>query len=251
MIRKNTQAQFYCGTSNIVLPVPNKAHYPPQYRDKSRLHYYASIFNSVEINSSFYKLPMPATVARWAGDVPAGFRFSFKMWGAITHAKELSYNVADIHKFLQVVSNAGDKKGCLLIQFPASIKVSYFQKLKNLLNDISSCPEVSGWKLAVEFRDRSWYRDTVYELLDNHGTAVVVHDMPASATSPADMDTQLVYLRFHGEHGKYRGSYDRDQLQEYAANIKDWLAEGRPVFAYFNNTMGDAVHNAIALKKLL
>ena len=82
--------RFYCGTSNVVLPVPNKTHYPKAYQDKSRLHYYASIFNSVEINSSFAKVPRAKTVERWADDVPENFRFTFKLWRGITHAKELA-----------------------------------------------------------------------------------------------------------------------------------------------------------------
>ena len=75
---------FYAGTSNIVLPVPNKSFFPPKYRDKTRLNYYASLFNSVEINSSFYKVPLPRTVEKWTTEVPPNFRFSFKLSKAIT-----------------------------------------------------------------------------------------------------------------------------------------------------------------------
>lgn len=78
---------FFCGTGNVVLPVPHKTHLPPEYKDKSRLNYYASMFNSMEVNSSFYKIPMPRTVEKWANDVPENFRFTFKLFGGITHAK--------------------------------------------------------------------------------------------------------------------------------------------------------------------
>ncbi|MFA6151107.1 MAG: DUF72 domain-containing protein [Chitinophagaceae bacterium] len=67
-MRGKTKGNFYCGTSNIVLPVPNKAFYPEEYREKSRLNYYASIFNSLKVNSSFYKIPMTKTVAKWTAD---------------------------------------------------------------------------------------------------------------------------------------------------------------------------------------
>src|SRR4051812_42568677 len=109
--------RFYSGTSNVVLPVPNKGHYPPEYQDKSRLHFYASLFNTVEVNSSFYKLPMPRTVERWASEVPEHFRFSFKLWREITHVKELNYDPANIARFFEVVNRIGAKKGCILIQF--------------------------------------------------------------------------------------------------------------------------------------
>lgn len=240
---------FYCGTSHITLPVPNKAHFPPEFQDKTRLNYYASLFNSVEINSSFYKIPMGRTVEKWANDVPANFCFTFKLWREITHAKELNYIPADICRFMESINFAGTKKGCLLIQFPASIKFFYFHKLRKLLEDIQATELASGWKLAIEFRDKSWYRDSVYQLLENHATAIVVHDMPASSTPLIDMQSNFVYLRFHGEKGDYRGTYTDEFLQEYAVYIRDWMGEGKPVFAYFNNTMGEAVHNVLTLNQ--
>jgi uncharacterized protein YecE (DUF72 family) len=238
---------FYSGTSNIVLPVPNKSYYPPEYQQSSRLHYYASLFNSIEINSSFYKIPLSRTLEKWYADVPEGFRFSFKLWRGITHAKELNYEAADINKFIMSINAIGDKKGGLLIQFPASIKASYFLKFKRLLADVYAKTSDSGWQIAVEFRDRSWYRDVVYELLDQYGMAVVIHDIPASATPLIDMDARFVYMRFHGEKGDYRGSYPNDFLEEHAAYMKAWLEEGKTVYVYFNNSLGDAVGNLITL----
>ena len=246
-----TDQGVYCGTSNVVLPVPNKSYFPPEFRDTTRLHYYGSLFNSVEINSSFYKIPMGSTIEKWADDVPADFRFTFKLWREITHAKELTYTPADIQRFLQSVGRVGQKKGCLLIQFPASIKFSYFHQVRKLLADLQIAGLADGWKIAVEFRDRSWYRDTVYQLLENYAAAIVVHDMPASSTPLMDMKLNFVYLRFHGENGDYKGAYSDDFLRKYARNIKEWTDEGKVVFAYFNNTMGEAVHNAGTLNELV
>ena len=248
MTLKDT-AGFYCGTSNVVLPVPNKGHYPPEYQDKSRLNYYASMFNSVEINSSFYKIPMPRTVEKWANDVPLGFKFTFKLWKGITHNKELVFDVADINRFMQAIDTAGSKKGCLLIQLPGSITAYFRPKLKEILDGIEGSGLAAGWKLAIEFRHSSWYRDEIYQMLERYRAAVVIHDMPKCPTPLIDMEARIVYLRFHGEKGDYRGSYTDEYLQEYAAYIKDWITEGKTVFAYFNNTMGQAVHNAIALNR--
>jgi uncharacterized protein YecE (DUF72 family) len=243
--------RFYCGTSNVELPVPNKAHFPEEFRDKTRLNYYASIFNTVEINSSFYKIPLRRTVEKWAADVPDDFRFTFKMWRGITHTKGLVYDATDIHRFMTSVNGIGIKKGCLLLQFPASIKISYFQKLRQLLDDLYRDSEIQQWKVAVEFRDKSWYNDTVYQLLEHYHASVVIHDIPASSTPLIDMEASFVYLRFHGIQGDYRGSYANTYLQEQGAYITDWLKEGKTVFAYFNNTIGDAVQNAIALQQQL
>ncbi len=250
-LEQQGKKEFYCGTSNIVLPVPNKEFFPPEYKDKTRLSYYATIFNSVEINSTFYKLPMPRTVEKWASEVPGSFRFTFKLWKEITHAKEFIYKTEDIEQFLRVVNAVGEKKGCLLIQFPASIKFSYYKRLRQLMDDLASTELLDGWNLAVEFRDKSWYKDTVYEFLEHYKAAVVIHDMPKSMTPLIDMERGFIYLRFHGELGDYRGGYSRHLLQEQARYIQDWLDEGLQVYVYFNNTMGEAVHNAMDLDNYL
>ncbi len=240
---------FYCGTSNVELPVPNKSHFPEDYKDKSRLCYYANLFNTVEINSSFYKIPMRRTVERWATEVPEHFRFTFKLWKGITHAKELVYDAADVHKFMQAVNGAGERRGCLLLQLPASVKRSSLQKIRRLLDELSTADELDRWHLAIEFRDRSWYDDTVYEILEQYSASVVVHDMPASATPLIDMETQFMYMRFHGVAGDYRGSYDEDLLRDHAASVKEQLNNDKPAFIYFNNTIGSAVQDAMRLRE--
>jgi uncharacterized protein YecE (DUF72 family) len=242
--------QFFAGTSNVELPVPNKAHFPEAYQDKSRLHYYASLFKTVEINSSFYKIPMPRTVARWAADVPDHFRFTFKLWKGITHAKGLDYQEGDIAAFMAAIAPAAERKGCLLIQFPAGLTAVYLARLQQLLADIQLQQPEQQWPLAVEFRHRSWYTDKVYQLLEEYGAALVTHDMPNAATPLTDMETDLVYLRFHGEQGKYGGSYDESFLHEYAGYIRSWLKEKKTVYAYFNNTMGEAVKNLMTLNNM-
>src|ERR1700750_2709537 len=114
---------FFAGTSGMVFAEPNKSAFPPAFRDQSRLAYYASLFNSLEVNSSFYKVPLATTVQRWATEVPDDFRFTFKLWREITHVKGFDYRPEDVHRFMQVIAQAGDKKGCLLLQFPPSLTI--------------------------------------------------------------------------------------------------------------------------------
>ncbi|RYE23807.1 MAG: DUF72 domain-containing protein [Sphingobacteriales bacterium] len=240
------KGKFYCGTSNVELPVPNKTFFPPEFQDKSRLNYYASLYNTVEINRSFYAIPQGKTLAKWAADVPGNFRFTLKLWKGITHVPELMYNKEDVEKFMSVINHIGDKKGCLLVQFPASIKASLISRLKNLLDDIAHY-NTNGWNVVIEFRDNSWYNDRVYQLLETYKASVVLHDIPKSRTPMIDMDSDVVYLRFHGERGDYRGGYEEDVLRDYAYLIADWAEQGKDVYAYFNNTIGEAVHNAVSL----
>jgi uncharacterized protein YecE (DUF72 family) len=244
-------SRLYCGTSNIMLPVRNKTFYPAEYRDKSRLTYYASLLNSLEVNSTFYKLPLPRTVARWVAEVPDDFRFTFKLWRDVTHTKGFLYDDNQIDAFLNAVHPAIAKAGCLLVQFPQSIKFSQIRRVSALLQYLTAHKLYEGWKLAVEFRDASWYNDTVWEMLDKHEAAVVQHDMPKSSTPGVELVAAVAYLRFHGQAGDYRGSYPDDVLADYASYIKQLLKQGKDVYAYFNNTIGDAIHNALDLQKLL
>lgn len=241
---------FYSGTSNVVVPAPNKQAYPPAYQNKSRLHYYGSLFNSVEVNSTFYKLPKAATVARWATEVPENFAFTFKLWQEITHQKGLSFDPELIPPFINTINQAGERKGCLLVQLPPGTTLNPFQ-LNHLLQTITDADALQGWKIAVEFRHRSWYQDEVYQLLAQYGAAMVWHDLPASAAPMPDMEAGFVYLRFHGPQGGYRGSYADDFLYEYAQYIREWMQDGKTVFAYFNNTMGEAVKNLITLNRMV
>ncbi len=241
---------IYTGTSNIVLPVPNKLLFPPDYQDRSRLCYYASLFNSLEVNSSFYKVPMRSTVEKWAADVPADFKFTFKLWKQITHNKGFVFDPHDLQKFMNAINGAGDKKGCLLIQFPPSLGININQ-LRVLLDAIIMIDNGREWKVAVEFRNKSWYTDDVYELLENYQMVMVIQDMPKSATPFIDSDVPFVFLRFHGPNGGYRGSYTDEHLAEYASYISNWQDEGKTIFAYFNNTMGDALQNLITLDRLI
>jgi len=245
------QQSFYSGTSGLVLPVPNKQAYPPEFRDRSRLCYYASLFNSIEINSSFYKVPMGATVIKWVESVPDNFVFTFKLWRDITHNKGLVFEPRAVAHFMNVINNAGVKKESLLVQFPPSLKADNLPQLSNLLQCIRHADPDNGWQAAVEFRHASWYQDKTYYLLDRYQMGMVIHDMPASATPLMETEVDFIYLRFHGPGGRYNGSYSDDFLQEYAGYVQDWLADGKTVYAYFNNTMGAAVQNLAVLNSMV
>jgi uncharacterized protein YecE (DUF72 family) len=247
-IKVINSSSFYSGTSGLQIPIP-KRDFAPEHQHLSRLGYYATLFNAIEINSSFYKLPIGKTVAKWAAEVPDNFRFTYKLWREVTHNKNLAFNPDDVAGFMQGIGNVGDKKGCLLVQFPASITVSNLAAFGRLLEVIRQNDEHYEWHMAVEFRHRSWYNDDVYELLSQYKAGMVLHDMPASITPLTSIDDDVVYLRFHGPEGGYRGSYADDFLYEYAQYIKEWQAEGKAVYAYFNNTMGSALANLQLLNK--
>ncbi|UEG54736.1 DUF72 domain-containing protein [Mucilaginibacter daejeonensis] len=247
-MRAKRQGKYFSGTSNVVVPVRNKLAYPPEFQEGTKLTYYASLFNSVEVNSTFYKLPMPRTIEKWCAEVEPEFRFTFKLWQEITHTKGQPFDPEKLARFMHVIGHAGDHKGCLLIQFPPSVTFAPMM-LNALLSEVVMHDTYRSWAIAVEFRNRSWYQDTTYEMLAAHHAIMVRHDLPASSTPPFDNEDEVVYLRFHGPEGGYRGSYEDDHLYEYAGYINEWMQEGRDVYVYFNNTMGAAVHNLITLDR--
>lgn len=244
---KRKTGSLMVGTSNIVLP-GNKLSFPEEFHNKSRLHYYSTLFNSVELNTTFYKVPMAVTFEKWSLDVLPGFRFSVKLWKGITHAKELQFNPADIDLFLEKAASLGHKRGSLLLQFPGKITLEYFNKVEEILKTIANSGYTKEWKTAVEFRNISWHTGETFELLDTYKASIVLHDHPKAKNEQLNKKAVIVYIRFHGPTGDYKGSYSRSFLIQQSEKITTWLETGKDVYVYFNNTAGDAFENARTLK---
>jgi len=238
------------GISNTVVP-GNKKTFPPAFQLKSRLHYYSSIFNTIEVNKCFYKTPLLSTYEKWSKEVPEDFQFSLKVSKEITHAKHLQGDLACMRSFINAAGGAGDKKGCLLIQFPGKITLDYFDKVELILQEIQHLDPTGQWRIAVEFRNASWYTGETSELLDEYSATIVLHDFAKARNFNMAGKAGFVYLRFHGPKGDYRESYSDQFLKSKADEIRGWLSEGKDVYTYFNNTMGSAFDNAVTLKLLL
>ena len=141
-------------------------------------------------------------------------------------------------------------KGCLLIQFPAGFTFPS-DKLIQILESVNRLNTVNGWRIAVEFRNTGWYNSSIYRILDQFNASLVLQDMPKSKLEEADQKSSFKYYRFHGEHGDYRGSYSDSYLSDKAISIQKWLDQGIDVYAYFNNTIGDAVKNLKTLNEMV
>ena len=243
-------SSVYLGLSGVVLPVP-KYQFPPEHQNASRLAYYSTIFNSIEINTSFYKIPMKKTLDRWAGSVGSDFTFTFKLFREVTHSKGLGFSNSYVDEFIQTLASIGEKRGCLLVQFPPSLTSENLAQLEYLLQAIQNADEENRWRIAVEFRHKGWYNHDAYDLLEYYGATLVLHDIPASATSLNQVSSDVVYLRFHGPTGNYRGSYTDAHLLEYAGYVQEWIAEKKTVYIYFNNTAGDAFNNCRTMQRFL
>lgn len=242
---------LFLGMSGLVLPYKNRQAYPAELEGRSRISVYGTIFNTIEINSIFYQLPQAKTVTQWSQQVDNDkFRFTFKLWKAISHSQFLNFREEDLARYFQAINSAGAKRGCILVQFPASVKNVLISKVALLLEKIRELNTGQKWSVAVEFRHHSWYNDQTYELLNAYETALVYHDKKGSESPMPLMNADFIYLRFHGPGGDYKGSYDRGFLYEYAGYIREWMIAEKEVYVYFNNTMGNAIENARALEKI-
>lgn len=238
------------GTSGVVVP-GGKQTFPDEFKDKSRLGYYSSLFNTVEINSTFKKLPKTSTVQRWTEEVVDHFQFTIKLWKEITHIKQLNIDVDNINTFYNTINNVGSKKGCLLVQFPGSIESDYRDKVEQILQRLTQLDEHSEWLKAIEFRHESWYHEETFQLIKTYHSSIVLQDMPKSNNLDMIQSFPFYYFRYHGPKGDYRGSYTNEFLEKQAEKISKVLNEGSDVYVYFNNTMGDAYNNAMQLKQMV
>jgi uncharacterized protein YecE (DUF72 family) len=249
-MNSSTRGTFRIGTSGIVVP-GTKESFPPEFQQSSRLNYYSSLFNTLEVNSTFHKLPMTSTFEKWGADVSENFQLTIKLWKEITHIKKLKVDLENIPLFLKAAERIGDKKGCLLIQFPGSITLEFYNEVEQILLKVEEVDRNNIWRKAVELRSDTWYVGEGFELLKSINASLVLHDMPKSRIlQPLESDI-FIYFRFHGPTGNYRGSYSDEFLLEQSEKIRACLDQGKDVYAYFNNTMGTAFDDAMSLKAMV
>ncbi len=243
------KGKLWVGTSNVVLP-GSKLSFPVEFQSKSRLHYYSSLFNTVEVNSAFRKIPLGSTFEKWSHDVHDDFQFTIKLWKEISHIKKLAIDFRNIDRFFAPM-NKMNKKGCLLLQFPGSITLDYFAQVEQILHRLCELDDDKLWRKAVEFRSATWHVGETYELLNEFDASMVLHDMPKSKNYEPNGKEQFLYTRFHGPTGNYKGDYSHTFLLQEAERIDLFLNNGKDVYVYFNNTVGNAFENALSFKLMM
>ena len=221
--------------------------YPPGMPSARRLGRYVEVFDTVELNASFYRWPKDSTFAGWREQLPAGFTMSVKAHRGLTHFRRLSSPEPWIERFERCWELLGDRRGVLLVQLHPEQQRDD-ARLDSFLDRMPASVRV-----AVELRHPSWNDPAVYRLLERHRAAYVVMSGPGLACVPC-ATTDFVYVRMHGpdEQEIYSGSYADADLRRWADRIAKWDGDGRDVWMYFNNDLGGhAVRNALALRGLL
>lgn len=219
--------------------------YPPGTRDAARLEYYADWFDTAELNASFYRLPSEATVQGWARRAPSGFLFAWKVSRFITHNKKLKDCADSVELVFGRMAHLGEAQGPALIQLPPGLH----RDDARLADFLALLPK--GGRHTVEFRHPSWYDPAIFRLLADHGVALTLSDHH-HAPAPWEVTTDWVYVRGHGPGGRYYGAYPEAVLRDWAHRIEAWRAQGRDVYAYFDNDIRCAAPaDALALKAML
>lgn len=219
--------------------------YPEKLRNNEYLEYYSKSFNTVELNSTFYRLPIKNVFKNWHEKTPKSFHFSAKLSRYITRNLRLKDAKEPLANFMDNSLTLGEKLSVVFAQLPGN-----FKKDKKRLGDFLKLLKRKG-RFAFEFRHISWFDEEIYETLRGQNLGIVIADSDRWPSKEV-ITSNFIYLRFHGRNGLYSGNYSDSTLSIWAKKIKDWKNSGYDIYAYFNNDFNAyAVKNALKLKVLL
>jgi uncharacterized protein YecE (DUF72 family) len=217
--------------------------YPRGLRAADQLPFYATHFDTVELNNSFYRQPERDRFEAWASAVPDAFLFAVKGNRYITHIKRMAVEQASVDRVVDAARGLGDRLGPILFQFPANFHADP-ARLEDFLPRLAP-----GIRFVLEFRHDSWLVPAVFTLMERHHVALCVADSPHLPQS-LELTADFTYVRFH--HGPHGVGYATQTLQRWAERIGGWRRQGLDVYAYFNNDEDAwAIRNARTLRSLL
>lgn len=228
------------------------ARFYPKDLKKGHLQFLAREFTTVEVNSSFYHLPLKSTFKKWREETPDDFIFAVKISRYITHRKKLHGVSESVATFMARAKGMGDKLGVVLVQLPPFLKYD-----KKLLENFLKVLKKYRARFALEPRHQSWMEPggEVRALLKKAGVALV---FPHSAKIPSfkpeakNITGDFAYVRFHGPSEFAASRYGARRLAPWAKRIRGWRRKKLDVFVYFNNDKnGHAIDDARTLKRLL
>ncbi len=213
---------IHVGTSGYNYPEWKGRFYPEKIAAKAMLPYYAGIFDTVEINYTFYRMPTAALVEGWAAQVPGSFTFTLKTPKRITHDRRLQDVVDPLRAFCAAANGLGTQLGCVLVQLGPTFKCDS-ARLQAFIDELPP-----ALRVAFEFRHESWWTDEIYEMLRRRNLALCLADSPERHT-PLVSTADYGYLRLRDE------GYGEDDIARWA----DWVGgqqDGwRETFVYFKH----------------
>jgi uncharacterized protein YecE (DUF72 family) len=232
----------FVGTSGYSYPYWKNRFYPQKLPASQQLNFYNAVFNTVELNYTFYRFPTVANLRKAASQTYGSFRFSVKIHKTVTHTLRMQNAKEKIKEFMDIIAEGlEDKLGCVLYQLPPSFSYSE-ERLANILDHIGH--ESHN---VIEFRHISWWQENEYDALRQANLTFCAVSYPGL---PDDniITSNIFYKRMHGIQKLFESPYDEPTLITLAKNIPPDVTS----FVYFNNTMYEAGYsNAAFLKTLL
>lgn len=219
--------------------------YPEDAKSKDFLSLYSQKFNSVEINSTFYRKPTSKTLLKWADETPDDFKFFIKIPKTISHEKRLKDCKEEISEFCNLIqSSLKEKLSGFLYQFPPSFKNSQ-ENIDLILTNLNF-----NFLNVIEFRHESWWRNEIFKILKEHNIVFSGVTFPGNLSEDVIVNhREILYYRLHGKPILYKSEYSEEFLHNLAEKIK---ANQKKTFIFFNNTWGDAaIKNSLYLKRIL
>lgn len=215
------------------------------------MEYYARFFDSLELNVTFYRLPKKENFIRWYERTPPSFRFAIKGSRYITHVKRLKNCDEPLENFFDGASGLKEKLEVVLWQLPPALEAD-LERLDSFCRALKKNKTAAKKRHVFEFRNNSWFRKPVFELLADNNYALCFADSPQLATPRVEI-ADFDYYRFHGKNDIYHGRYGEADLLREAGPIAYEIENMKnDVYVFFNNdTSGFAVENALSLKRMV
>jgi len=215
---------------------------------KRWLQHYATRFDSVEVNATFYRQLKEDTYRKWMSETPELFFFAVKGTRYVTHIKRLKDSEESVLKQRDNVDPLLPRLGAVIWQMPASLHKDV-ERLRDFAAILSR--NWSHTPHAVEFRHESWFDEEVAGILRQHGLANCLSDAPDWPMWDI-VTSETAYVRLHGHTELYRSEYSEEDLAQWAERVRAWMEQGRTVHIYFDNTDGNhAFRNALRLREML
>ena len=210
------------GTSGFSYKEWKRIFYPSELRDRDFLAYYVTRFRTVEIDSSFYRVPSPQTLEVWRETTPEHFRFTLKAPQQITHRQRLKVPSEALDYFTRTAGSLGSRLAFIQYQLPPNLKCD-IGRLKAFLEVLPPAPAAS-----FEFRHPSWFVPEVIALLREHGRILCIHDTDEGC-SPMEITAATTCVRLR------RTQYSAQEREEWRARFRTWADAGIDVFAYIKH----------------
>ena len=235
---------IYIGTSGWNYEHWKNIFYPTTYTKSRWLQFYAQNFSTVEVNTTFYRLPKAEIFENWRRVTPEGFLWAVKANRYITHIKRLRDTAEALEKFFSAARALKEKLGPVLFQLPPSLGFH-----EDTLDEFCENLKKYNHPSSFEVRHKSWLNDRVLAKLEQCRIAFCISDTAGRYPYEEAVTADFIYIRLHGSRKLYASDYREDELQTWAEKIRKWE---RDTYVYFDNDFGGyAAKNAARLKEIL